>query len=110
MRATAGAEVRERAEVGGKCQASSAGTKELEDTASNGWPSHLPGEILSVLFWQMLRLVEGDSSISARMTQRSSVAEITGKRMTSAQASENTHCRVVSLRPAAAPLELRQSQ
>lgn len=76
--------------------------KEVENDGSEGWLCHFPKEAFSGVFWQALRLVEDDSSISARITRRSSVAEITGKRITSMQASENKRCREVSLRPAEA--------
>jgi hypothetical protein len=100
---------REKPELGAKGHSSSVGVKELEKDAKNGWLRHFPEECLSVLFWEMLRL-EGDSSISARIVRRSSVAEMMGKRRTSTQARENRHCRVVSLRPVAASLASCQSQ
>lgn len=109
MPPTVGAGGSEKPELGAKGHASSHGVKELEKDAKDGWLCHFSEECLSVLFWQMLRL-EGDSSISARIARRSSVAEMTGKRTTSAQPRESRHCRVVSLRPAAAPLETRHSQ
>ncbi len=43
----------------------------------------------------MVRLLEGDSSISARMARRSSVAETTGKRTTSMHPKASRHCREV---------------
>lgn len=110
MRATLGAEKHGSVEVATKCQASSVGIKEFELATRDGWLCHFPGEVFSALFWQILRFVDGDSSISARMARRSSVAEMTGNRMTSAQTRENRHCRAVSLRPAVSPLEPRHSQ
>lgn len=110
VRATAGAEKNPNGEVATKCQASSVGIKEFEFDTRDGWLCHFPGEAFSALFWPMLRFVEADSSISARMARRSSVAEMTGKRTTSTQARERTHCRAVSLRPAAARVEPRHSQ
>jgi len=110
VRLTAGAEKNVGVEVATKCQASSQGVKEFEFDSRDGWLRHFPGEALSALFWPTLRFVEGDSSISARMARRSSVAEITGKSTTSMQARESRHCKAVSLRPAAAPLEPRHSQ
>lgn len=109
VRATAGAEKNAGVEVATKCQASSAGIKEFEFDSRDGWLCHFPGEAFSALFWPTLRFVEGDSSISARMARRSSVAEMTGKRTTSTQPRESRHCRAVSLRPAE-PFEPRHSQ
>ena len=51
---------------------------------------------LPALDWQTLRLLVGDSSISARMTRRSSVADTTGNSMTRAHASANTDCNAES--------------
>src|SRR5208282_2860040 len=67
-------------------------------------------ETLSWLACRTLRLLAGDSSISLRMASRSSVAEITGKRITSRQPKASRHCKDVNLRPAGAVLELRHSQ
>jgi len=110
VRATVGAEKNPRVEVATKCQASSVEIKEFEFDSRDGWLCHFPGEAFSALFWQTWRLVDGDSSISARMARRSSVAEMTGKRTTSTQPRESRHWRVVSRRPAMAPLETRHSQ
>jgi len=54
-------------------------------------------EALSLLPWRMLRLLAGDSSISARIACTSSVADMTGKRTTSAQPSASQHCKEADL-------------
>jgi len=109
VRVTGGAEKNVGVEVATRCQACSAGMNEFELDSRDGWLCHFPGETFSVLFWQMLRFVVGDSSISAPIARRSSVAEMTGKRTTSTQPRESRHCRAVSFRPAE-PLEPRHSQ
>jgi len=58
----------------------------------------------------MLRLLVCDSSISARIARRSSVAETTGKRRTSAAARANMPCKAENRRCPRAPLAPRQSQ
>src|SRR5579859_1659095 len=102
VRAMAGSDGSENPEVATKCQTSSCVAKKLEVEMAAGWACQVLKGALSALLWQALRFVEGDSSISARMTRRSSVAEITGKRMTSKQASEKRRCNEPSLRPVAA--------
>ncbi len=72
--------------------------KERASAASAGGLCNFQLETLSGLAGWMLRLLAGDSSISLRMAQRSSVAEITGKRMTSMQPKASRHCREVNLR------------
>lgn len=57
----------------------------------------------------MLRLLAGDSSISVRITRRSSVAEITGNSMTSPQPNASKHCKALDLL-AEVVLEPRHSQ
>lgn len=52
--------------------------------AGGDWSRPLNGA-LSVVAWWKLRLLAGDSSMSARMERRSSVAEMTGKSTTSMQ-------------------------
>ena len=51
----------------------------------------LHGDGFSEADGQKLRLLDGDSSISARITWRSSVAEITGKSTTRAQPRASRH-------------------
>jgi hypothetical protein len=53
----------------------------------------------------MVRLLAGDSSISLRMARRSSVAETTGKRITSMHPRASTHCKAVTLRTSEDVLE-----
>src|ERR1700727_3298155 len=86
------------------CQDSTAVKKiALPETAAGlchpAWSSGL----LSVLACRRLRSLAGDSSISARIARKSSVAEITGKRITSTHPSASRHCaelnRRVALRP-----------
>jgi hypothetical protein len=71
---------------------------------------HLEVESRSLLCWRMLCLLQGDSSNSARMAQRSSVAEITGKRTTITHPRANRHCHAEGLRAAEATLRLHHSQ
>lgn len=58
----------------------------------------------------MVRLLAGDSSISLRITRRSSVADTTGKRITSMHPNARKHCKALNLRPYGAVLQLRHSQ
>lgn len=93
------------------CQPSSlTNNKEIVVAASAGGLCDFQGEALSLLVGRIVRLLAGDSSISARMAQRSSVAEITGNRITSMQPRVRRHCRELNLRPAEAILEERHSQ
>lgn len=57
----------------------------------------------------MLRLPVGLSSISARMTRRSSVAETTGNSTTNAQERQKTLCKVLNLRWPGVRTDSRQS-
>src|SRR5208337_988977 len=66
--------------------------------------------LLSPPACRMLRLLSGDSSISVRMAMRSSLAEITGKSITSRQPRASRHCRELNVCSARALLELRHSQ
>jgi len=63
------------------------------------------GEDLSPLHDPMLRLVLGDSSISARIARMSSVADITGKRTTSRQPSARKVWKGLDFRLSGAVLE-----
>jgi hypothetical protein len=67
-------------------------------------------EGLSPLLWQKLRLPMGDSSISVRIACRSSVAETTGKRITSRHARAIRHWIELTLRRNWTPFEFRHSQ
>src|SRR5690242_11165735 len=58
----------------------------------------------------MLRLLVCDSSTSARIARKSSVAETTGKRRTNAPARANMPCRGENWRRPRAPPDARQSQ
>src|SRR5215472_11717108 len=80
--------------------------KEIDAATRNGWACHV--DALPTAFWQMLRLLRGDSSISARMACKSSVAETTGNRITSMHPREKRHCR--DLRPTRPLLRSRHSQ
>src|ERR1700689_743190 len=68
--------------------------------ARAGGVCNLPADALSLLACRTVRLLAGDSSISARMAQRSSVAETTGKRTTSMNPRASRHCRDLNLRVA----------
>lgn len=57
----------------------------------------------------MLRLLVGLSSISARITRRSSVAETTGKRTTSAHARQKIPCKALNLRRSGVRTDARHS-
>jgi len=78
--------------------------------ARAGGVCNLPADALSLLASRTVRLLEGDSSISARMAQRSSVAETTGKRTTSMHPIASRHCRDLNLRVAWVALDTRHSQ
>lgn len=65
---------------------------------------------LSLLACRMLRLLAGDSSISARIAWRSSVAETTGNNSTSTQPKASRTCTAWSLCLARAFPDLRHSQ
>src|SRR5215467_6968922 len=80
--------------------------KEIDAATRSGWACHV--DTLPTAFWQMLRLLRGDSSISARMACKSSVAETTGNRITSMHPRESRHCR--DLRPTRPLLHSRHSQ
>lgn len=80
--------------------------KEIDAATRSGCACQV--DALSPAFWQMLRLLRGDSSISARIACKSSVAEITGNRITSMHPRESRHCR--DLRPTRALLRSRHSQ
>lgn len=58
----------------------------------------------------MLRLLAGDSSISARMARKSSLAETTGKSMTNKHPSASRPWHAVNLRVAGAVLASCHSQ
>ena len=80
--------------------------KEIDAASRIGCECH--ADTLSPAFWQMLRLLSGDSSISARIACKSSVAETTGNKITSMHPRESRHCR--DLRPTRALLRSRHSQ
>src|ERR1035437_10594306 len=79
--------------------------RELAVAANAGGLCHFQAEALSLLACRMVRLLAGDSSISLRMARRSSVAETTGKRMTSMHPRTSTHCKAVNLRTSEEVLE-----
>jgi hypothetical protein len=58
----------------------------------------------------MVRRQAGDSSVSLRMAERSSVAEITGKSMTNTHPKASRHWRALNWRLKATVLEPRHSQ
>src|ERR1017187_2012150 len=66
-------------------QPSSLKIKELIFAVNAGGVCHFHAGVLSLEICRIVRLLAGDSSVSVCMAQRSSVAEITGKRMTSRQ-------------------------
>ena len=75
------------------------GRKKLVAAATNaGEFSHFEAEDFSWLAGRVMRLPTGASSASLRMTRRSSLAEITGKRTARVQASASRHCRAPNLR------------
>jgi len=80
--------------------------KEIDAATRIGCECH--ADTLSPAFWQMLRLLRGDSSISARIACKSSVAETTGNKITNMHPRESRHCR--DLRPTRALLRSRHSQ
>jgi hypothetical protein len=109
----AGAVGTDKPEVGSGCQLPSLTVHELVTQATQataGGLCHFQEEALSWLACQTLRLPAGDSSISARITWRSSVAETTGKRMTSTHPRANRHCRDVNARLVRAPPAWRHKQ
>ena len=61
-------------------------------TVNDGCPCAFHAGDFPPLDWQTLRLLVGDSSISARMTRRSSVADTTGNRVTRAHANAKMAC------------------
>ncbi|HEX4663005.1 MAG TPA: hypothetical protein VH196_01360 [Terriglobales bacterium] len=91
-------------------QALSLTIKQIAAVAKAGGLCHLEAETLSWLARRAVRLVAGDSSVSFRMAQRSSVAETTGKRMTSIHTKARMHCRAVNLRPTMVDFEPRHNQ
>src|SRR5271169_269053 len=108
-RLMAGAVGTDKPGVGSGCQPPSLTVHELVTQATAGGLCHFQEEALSWLACRTLRLPAGDSSISARITWRSSVAETTGKRMTRTHPRANRHCRDVNARLLRAPLA-RQSK
>src|ERR1039458_2583656 len=92
------------------CPPRSLTIRELAVAANAGGLCHFQAEALSLLACRMVRLLAGDSSISLRMARRSSVAETTGKRMTSMHPKASRHCSAVNLLPAETVLQLRHSQ
>lgn len=70
--------------------------------ARGGWLCPLAFNPFSAFLLHKLCLLRGDSSTSARMAMRSSLAEITGKRMSRRHPNANKHCREVNLRLAGA--------
>jgi hypothetical protein len=107
---TAGVDGTDRLRDGRGSQPSSFRTKELAFAVNAGGLCHFQTEALSLVICRMVRLLAGDSSISARMARRSSVAEITGKRMTSMHPRVSRHCRAFDLRPARVALDPRHNQ
>lgn len=82
------------------------GTKEgCRLTVRAGCISDFEAEDLSPPHSPMLRLLLGDSSISARIARMSSVAEITGKRTTSRQPSAKKVWKGLDFRLSGAVLE-----
>ena len=79
-------------------------------TAKAGCAGDFDAERRSPFDWPILRLLTGDSSISARMARRSSVAEMTGKRITSMHPRANRHWTAVNRRAAGVLLQLRHSK
>lgn len=68
----------------------------ISPRSAGGFCSRVCGTgLLSFPPARMLRLLVGDSSISARMACRSSVAEMTGKSKTNAQPKASRHCNEV---------------
>ena len=62
------------------------------------WSAALQSDALSPLLWRRLRLLAGDSSISARIARKSSVAETTGKRMAKTHPRASKHCKELNPR------------
>ncbi len=94
--------------AGNWCQSSSFTIKRIFVVlASAGGVCNFQADALSLLGSRMVRLLEGDSSISARMARRSSVAETTGKRTTSMHPKASRHCRELTLRLACGVLDAR---
>jgi hypothetical protein len=93
-----------------RSQLSSLKIKELIFAVNAGGVCHFHAGVLSLEICRIVRLLAGDSSVSVCMAQRSSVAEITGKRMTSRQPRVSRHCRELNLRPAGALLAPRHNQ
>ena len=83
---------------GGWYQAESITNDSFTATVSAGCNSDFEGEGFSLPDCPMLRLPLGDSSISARIACRSSVAEITGNSMTSKHPSANRQWNVLAFR------------
>jgi len=78
--------------------------------AMAGCACHFPEQGFSVPFWLTLRFPQEDSSISARIACRSSVAETTGKSTTRAHPKAKMHCAEVILRRAWRHRESRHRQ
>jgi hypothetical protein len=108
-RLTAGAASTNKCRVGKACQPWVHTIKELAITASAGGFCHFQAEGFSFPVCRTLRLPSGDSSISARMARRSSVAETTGKRTTSMHPKANKQCRELTLREGLRPHHSHQA-
>jgi len=93
-----------------RCSVASANDQDVPRSADAVCDRAFQAEALSWLVRRMLRLLMGDSSISVRMAMRSSVAETTGKRITSAQPKASRHCRELDLCSAQEFLEPRHKQ
>ena len=92
MGLTAGKGGMENNAIDSQRHAASSVRNEVYATASADGEWILQQEDFSGPFAEMLRLLMGDSSTSARIARRSSVAEITGKRMINRHPSEKKHC------------------
>jgi hypothetical protein len=102
MAGTAGTDNRS---VGNGCQLCPPTVTDFALAAKAGGFCHRQAKALSLLARRMVRLLAGDSSISLLMARRSSVAETTGKRMTSMHPRASTHCTAVNLRTSEDALE-----
>ena len=72
--------------------------QEKGHVARGGWLCPLAFNPFSAFLLHKLCLLRGDSSTSARMAMRSSLAETTGKRMISRHPKARKHCSEVNLR------------
>jgi hypothetical protein len=88
-----------------------AGSPAVTATCAGGPCSRFtPAEDFSFAACRTARLLLADSSISARMACKSSVAEITGNSRTTAHPSASEHCRAVTRCAARAPAPRRHNQ